>query len=760
MKAIRSVFCFVVLLLLFALPTFSQSDSAIAHLSGTLTDLSGAAIGNVRITALLDGVASAPGQSVTSAADGSYNLSVPTGKYRIQFSLAPFAPCELTLDLVGGTTLPVNIRMELAALSDQVLVTAQAEPIQGQQSSAPISIISREEMDLRQSVALPDLLSYSTGVTFSRTGANGGTASLFLNGGNSNFVKVLVDGSSINPPGGAVDFSILTADNLEKIEIVRGAESAIYGTDAVSGVVQLFSHRGNTTVPAFSIFSEGGSYSSARGGGQLSGLLGRFDYSAAASYLQTEGQYPNTGFINRTLSGNFGYSFNDTNQLRLSLRNNDADAGVAGQTVYTPPSLRQRYNQELFSANARWDFATGTHWQSQLMGAESYTRQHSFNPEQSFYISGTDSFCPQASPTAVATPEFCDYVFDSRYQYNRASFNAQTTYSLQKFAATAGYQYEVENAAIYYLEQPHVRRNNQAGFLDFRFAPISRLSLDFGLRIEGNDYFGTRAVPRVGANYLLRQAHGTFGDTRLRAFYGRGIKEPRLDQTYGTDPCDPGNLSLKPESSKNWSAGFDQKLLGDRVKLSADYFSNRFYDIVSFAFCLPEAPCPVTPPPGCSFGYGNYFNTDLARARGTNIDAEVRATRWLFVRGNYTYDDSLVIQSPNASDPALLPGNQLLRRPANSGSVTLSATFHRFNATFAGYFVGERTDSDFLGLGLTRNPGYARFDISASYNFYHGLFVYARATNLFDKTYQDALGYPALGRDARIGLRYQFSGRN
>ena len=293
--------------------------------------------------------------------------------------------------------------MELAPLSDQVLVTAQAEPIQGQQSSAPNSIITRQEMDLRQSVALPDLLSYSTGVTFSRTGSNGGTASLFLNGGNSNFVKVLVDGSSINPPGGAVDFSILTADNLDKIEIVRGAESAIYGTDAVSGVVQLFSHRGDTTIPAFSIFSEGGSYSSGRGGGQISGLVGRFDYSAAASYLQTEGQYPNSDFINRTLSGNFGYSFSDTNQLRLSLRNNDADAGVAGQTVFTPPSFHQRYDQELFSANARWDFISGKHWQSQLMGAESYTRQHSFNPEQSFYIAGADSYCPQTSASAVAT---------------------------------------------------------------------------------------------------------------------------------------------------------------------------------------------------------------------------------------------------------------------------------------------------------------------------------------------------------------------
>ncbi|MGH9677386.1 MAG: TonB-dependent receptor domain-containing protein, partial [Candidatus Acidiferrum sp.] len=107
-----------------------------------------------------------------------------------------------------------------------------------------------------------------------------------------------------------------------------------------------------------------------------------------------------------------------------------------------------------------------------------------------------------------------------------------------------------------------------------------------------------------------------------------------------------------------------------------------------------------------------------------------------------------------------LPGNHLLRRPVNSGSLTLNAAFRRFNLTLGGYFTGVRTDSDFLGLGLTRNPGYARFDLSGSYRLSHGISLYARAVNLFDKKFQDALGYPALGRDMRAGVRYTFGGRN
>ena len=128
------------------------------------------------------------------------------------------------------------------------------------------------------------------------TGSFGGQTALFMRGGESDYTKVLVDGATINPPGGAVDFSSLTLDNIDKVEIVRGAESAIYGSDAVSGVIQVFTHRGETRIPEASVFAEGGSFSSARGGAQVSGLIGGFDYSAATSYFQTDGQGPNVAF--------------------------------------------------------------------------------------------------------------------------------------------------------------------------------------------------------------------------------------------------------------------------------------------------------------------------------------------------------------------------------------------------------------------------------------------------------------------------------
>jgi vitamin B12 transporter len=736
-----------VLILVSAFPAFGQSPSVAARISGTLTDPSGAGVSGVTVTAQAEPPSAAAHFSTVSSPSGSYSLGLPAGRYRFHFSSESFIGRTVELSLLPGESRDLSIHLELQPLSDSVVVTAQTLPTAEQQTTVPTDVISREAIDQRQAVSLPELLQSAPGMAIGRTGPFGGTASIFLNGGNSAFTKVLVDGTPINPPGSAVDFSSLTTENVDKVEIVRGAESAIYGSDAVSGVVQLFTHRGDTRIPAFSLFSEGGNLASGRGGVDLSGLLGKFDYSGAAAYFQTDGQGPNDAFLNRTLSGNFGYSFSDTNQIHLSLRNNTSDAGIPGQTLFTPPSLHQGYGQRLFGANARWDFDTGSHWRHTILGTESYTRQHSFNAEQSYYATDPNAFCPQANPASLPTAEFCDFTYDSLLKFNRAGFEARSTYLARSFSATAGYQYEVENGGVSYISPGHLRRNNQAGYLDFRYLPIARLSLDLGVRAEANDSFGTRVVPRVGGSYILHYGKGFLGDTRYHAFYGQGIKEPRFDQTFGSDPCVPGNPSLKPEASKGWTTGFEQKLASDRWKLSADYFYNRFYDMVSFA-------------PTSSF-CGTYFNTDLAIARGVNLASELRLRKWLLLSGNYTYDDTRVLKSENPFfDPALETGNHLLRRPVNSGSVGVNLHCARVNWNFLGYFSGVRTDSNFVDPAQTTNPGYARFDMAASFNVTHDVAFTARVLNLFNKQYQDALGYPAVGQTYYFGLRYKFAGRN
>jgi vitamin B12 transporter len=751
-----------VLLFAISVSASTQSDSPTAHLSGTLLDVSGAAIGNVHVEARRDAAATSSA-STDSTPDGAYSLTLPSGRYTITFTRAAFLTREVAIDLAANQSRTLDLHLELARLSESVVVTAQAEPTPVQDISASVTVITKQEIDQRQAVPLSDLLLYTPGIAIGKNAAEGGLTSFFLDGGNSYHTKVLIDGATVNNPGGQVDFSNFTLDNVDKIEIVRGAESAIYGTDAVAGVIQIFTHRGETRIPAFSIFAEGGTFASGRGGAQLSGLLGKFDYSGAGSYFETDGQGPNNSFRNRTVSGNFGYTFSDTNQLRFSLRNNTSEAGIPGQTLITPPSLHTINNLENFSANARWDFVTGTHWHNEVSASEAYNRAFSANPVQSFYATDVNAGCPQANPASVPTAEFCDFTSTgSSSRFNRASINAGTSYIFRNFTASAGYQYEVENADISFLGIGHLRRNNQGGYLDFRYQPIRRVSLDFAARAEANENFGTRVTPRVGASIALHDGSNQsfWGDTRYRIAYGEGIIEPQFSQSFGSDPCSPGNPNLKPEESKTWNTGIEQKLAHDRADVSVEYFSSRFYDVISFTSCFPGTGCVVPQPPGCGFFWGNFFNTDLSRARGINFTARTRFLHWFSGTANYSYDDTKVLISPNAFDPAQIAGNRLIRRPLNSGSLTLNVAYHAFTFTIAGYFTGPRTDSDFLGLGLNRNPGYARIDLASSYEFARSLQFYIHATNLFDHPYQEVIGVPALGRDVRVGLKYQFHGRN
>ena len=724
---LRSAFLVLAVLVL-SISSRAQASSQFAHLAGTLTDSTGGAVGDVQIQAKAEGSQNSQSPnsqtwSAKSSPNGEYALDLPPGRYRVQFSRPSFAHRELIVNLAPGDSHTLNLRLDLEPLSSSVVVTANSQPLEINQTPAPVDVLTREEIDQRQTVLLPDLLATQPGIAITRTGTEGGLTTLFLDGGNSSFTKVLVDGTPINLPGGDLDFSNLTLDNVDKVEIVHGAESALYGTDAMSGVIQIFTHRGITRIPEASLFTEGGTFSSIRGGAQISGLLRGFDYSASASYFHTDGQGVNDADLIRAYTGNVGYTFSDTNQIRLSVRSNSSFAGTPGQTLLFPADPSAFYDLQQLSANLSWTFRTSAHWSHRVSATEA----------RYFSNSGFPPFGNALNQT------------------NRAGGSAQSTYTFVQGVFTAGYQYEVENATSSGFGFVHGNRNNQGGFLDGRWSPISRLTLSAGGRAEANASFGTRVVPRAGAVLALRYAKGFWGDTRARVSYGQGIEEPTILESFDTDPCSLGNPNLRPQRSRTVNVGVDQYVADDRVRFSATYFADRFRDLITFV---------VVPQAGCPFGNTQIQNTDLSRARGLNFSTAIRVSHWLSLNGNYSFDDTRVLQSSSASAGVQVPGDHLLRRPVNSGNIWLNANYRGINFNVNAYFTGARVDSDFDGLGLTRNPGYTRFDVASNYNIGRGVSLYARATNLLDKRYQDAIGFPALGRDVRVGMNYRFSGRN
>jgi outer membrane cobalamin receptor len=719
--------------------TQAQSNSPDAHLSGRLTDLSSYGVGNVKVTAQLENNAKTHLWSAISSADGAYLLIVPAGRYHIHFQHASFVPHDVVLDLAAGEHRALDLRLEIERVSENVVVTANAQPLDLDHTPAPVDLIGRQEIEQRQAVSLPDLLATQTGVSLARTGTIGGFTTIFVDGGNSSFTKVLMDGTPVNLPGGDLIYTNLTLDNVDKVELVHGAESALYGTDAMSGVIQIVSHQGSTRIPEVNLFAEGGSFSSARGGAQVSGLLHKFDYSVAGSYSHTDGQGINDAFLNRSFAGNVGYSFSDSNQLRLTVRSNVSFAGTPGQALlaaFFPLDPTAYDDEHQLSGNLSWTFKTGSHWVHRISGMES---------------------------RFVDTNAFPDFNFSETAQFNRAGFLEQSTYSFRQGAVTAGYQYEVENADPNNLSGLHARRNNQAGFMDARWQPLSRLTLSAGARAEENTNFGTRVVPRVGAIYALRYSQGLLGDTRARISYGQGIEEPTIFESFDADPCNPGNPSLRPQRGHTVNAGIDQYFSANRFRISATFFANQFHDLID----QQQGPANSM----CSGGHEKlFFNIDAARARGLNWSGEARLNHWLVLKGNYSYDNTRVLKAVPTAFPFEQPGNHLLRRPVNSGNLWLNATFRRVNFNVAGYFTGVRTDSDFdsvfngstcvSGPCQSRNPGYARFDVATNYNFGRGISFYGRVTNLLDKQYQEAIGFPALGRDFRLGMNYRFTGRN
>lgn len=692
-----------------------------ATLRGTLTDPSGAVVVGARIAA---SSSTAAGASVTetSGADGKYSLSLAPGNYTVQIERDSFRTVKEQITLVAGETRTWDVRMELEALSSNVVVTATAEPTTLQETVAPVDILTRQDFDQRGGIWLTPVFQSLPGASISQLGPLGGSTSFFLDGGNSYYAKVLIDGVPANQPGLPVDYSNFTLDSVDKVEVVHGATSALYGSDAMSGVMQIFTHRGTTRTPVLEVEGDGGTFDTGQGGAQLSGVLGAFDYSATAAYFGSSGQGPGDYFRDTTLSGNFGWKFSDTDTLRLTVRNNSSDAGQPGQTALDPPIFEAGQHTTLhdFSSGLTWDDSITPNWQNHLMGFE----------DRLFEIEDTPAFGPP---------------FLS--QFNRAGLDEQMTYLFPHGGVTGGYYFEVENGGA-------LGRTNMAGYLEVHYQFGRRLTALAGGREEGNQFFGTRFVPRVGAAYALHYGDGFWGDTRLRASYGKGISEPELLPP----DCSP---QLEPEESRTVDAGFDQVLAENRIRWSVTGFFNNFHNIVSFVTTNTNPNCPA-------FG-GSFFNTDLSRANGAFSKFEIKATRWLVFTGQYTYDDTKVLKAPNALNPALTAGNRLFKRPLHSAYLMANAHTRWVNFNFSGTYVGRRADSDFDSIinpdgtcggpyCISSNPSYVRWDTAAFIPLRYGLTVTTQVQNLFDRKYQDAVGYPALGRNYRLGLKYVWGG--
>jgi outer membrane cobalamin receptor len=683
----------------------------------------------------------------TSAQGIAHFRDVPSGDIRVHV-LAPGFAEQWTP--VSGPASEVTVPLQLAIQTETVVVTATRTPLPGDESGAAVATLSGAELEIMRPVAANDALRFLPGAVVSTAGQRGGLSSLFVRGGDSRYNKVIVDGVAVNDPGGTVDFGILPLFEADRLEFSRGAQSTLYGSDAMTSVVQFWSRTGTTPRPELRFGADSGNYGTETGYASLSGANGRFDYNLFGNQFNTSGSGPNADYSNSLEGLNAGAKVNDWASLRLRMRHDNSVSGVPGAWNYngvsvfnvngTPtallPDLDQRARQNNFLGSLELALTGPSRWQHRLTGFD-YT----------LHRSNTD-FISQAG-RLDAFGDNLDTPFNAITRINRAGFNYQGDYAERSWAvSTVGYEFEDENGTVGDLlsdSLSHGVRLNQAVFGN-QTLTFGRASLVAGGRFVHNQSFGDRFVPRAALSLLVLRGGQFFTVTRLHFAYATGIKEPSFSESFGNGGGFPilPNPSLRPEETRALEAGFEQSFR-TKYSLSALYFNNLFRNKIDFNL----DPCFCT---------GQYVNVNEALAHGAEVGFNGKPSSHLSLAASYTYTSTQILKEPFAFDPLLSVGKPLIRRPTHSATTTISYLGSRWGTDLTGSFIGRRADSDFLGFGIDHAPGYVLVNAGGWYAIRARLTAYLNAENLLDRSYQEVTGYPALGINFRAGLRFRVGG--
>ncbi|HUG40265.1 MAG TPA: TonB-dependent receptor [Longimicrobiales bacterium] len=634
---------------------------------------------------------------------------------------------------------PDEARQDTFALP-QIVVTATRVPLHRDALPTPVTVLTGRELRERGIRTVAQALRDVPGAAVVRSGSHGAQTSLFLRGGESDYVKVLVDGVPVNEPGGAIDFADLSTDQVERIEVVRGPVSVLYGTDAVAGVVQIFTRRGRGA-PSLAVTATGArgerpaaddGYGALDAEATLSGSAGPIAYTVGGGRFWTDGSYP---FNNeRSLSvgtARVAWIPGPATELAVTTRYAASESHFptdgAGNLVDENAFLDRRMWTAALEAGRRLTDRIDARVQA---GLASRVQDAVDRPDGAADTSGV-----YASELATAV--------------DRRTLDARLSAELPHAILTAGVALDWSEGATSYASESEwgpaaaeaeYGRANRGYYAQLLANPMRPLNITVGGRIDDNDTFGGFETFRVGAAYELPWR------TRLRAAIGRGFREPTFGESFGSGFGDRGNAALLPERSLSREVGVEHGV-GASVRLGATWFHQRFEDLIQFTFTTtgPDAP--------------NYFNVGAARAEGVELTAEAGLHR-LTVSAGYTWLDTRVLDPGLATDASFVQGRPLLRRPAHSGSLAARYRLDRGVLGLTMSLVGEREDVDFgaaFPFPRVTLPPYATVDLAAEHAlpWVEGQAVKGvlRVENLTGAEYEGVRGFPAPGRLLHVGVR-------
>ncbi len=685
----------------FAVSAVTVCAQSTASLSNCVEDSSGAAIGGATVT--MTQTQPLKRFQIQTDERGCFDFTrISSGRYNLSVVAEGFAPFEREVAVEGSVQLDKTV-LQIQPLQNVVVVTATRTPAPTTTVGSSVDVIDRAAIEASEAPKAVDLLRNVSGLAVMRSGDIGGITSLFTRGGESDYTKILVDGIPVNQPGGAYDLSHLATDNISRIEIVRGPQSALFGSDAIAGVVQVFTRPGGGS-PEFEYGAEGGSFATTDQRASLRGAWKQFDFSNAVSRFDTDNIGRNNDYRDGSYFGNYGYTPDSRQSLRATLMYSSVKAGTpgvnaAGFTSFGPNNRMSRLER-----------AGGLAYRA-FVGSR--TTQHVayrlYDHDQYFY-----------SAFGVST------ILHTRHRLEyRGDVEVPKAGTL-----SYGVDYDRENATV--AVDRHFR-NNSGYYVQQQFSAANRLNVTAGIRFEHNTTFENAATPRIAVSYRVMPG------TRVRFNAGTGIKEPNFIENFSTNPFFRGNPDLRAERSRSWEVGVERSVWRERVTADLGWFDNRFRNLIEL----------VTNPDFTA----RYNNIGRSIARGAEFRVRSRV-RQLSAQANYTYIDGHVQESTQTSFP-FRPGDPLLRRPRHSADAGVTWTGRRWTAHGSTRFVGRRADSDFFTFSrpLFSNEPYCSSDAAFTYDFPRFVSAYVRFENIFNKSYQEVLGYQALGRSAVVGVR-------
>lgn len=613
----------------------------------------------------------------------------------------------------------------------RVVITATRAEVPAQTSAT--SVISGAELRARGVTHLIDALREIPGLHLVQTGSFGGATSLYMRGGESGYTRVLVDGMPINDPGGDFDFSQLTTEDVERVEIVRGPSSVLYGSDAVSGVVQIFTIDGRGA-PAIRLGVQGGSYGSWIADAAAQGGTEEQSFSVAMRHHETDGIYEiNNRYRHRGVSGSARLLGAYGIAARVLVRHADDVAHVPtdGSGAVVDTNARSTAERTTLSIELERAFGTGTR---ATLALASHVTTGGFD---------------DAPDGPGDTLGFFAYKGLDHVTRRRAEL------LLHHYAGgvgTVSLGGSLEGQRQRSLNQSRSEFGDDAGRLEASrttraiFAQLAGargpLSWSAGSRVDGNDAFGTFDTHRIGVGLAVAQ------QARLRAAIGTAFREPTFFQNFATGFV-LGNPDLRPEHSTAWEVGLDQQWWNDRLVLATTWFRQRFRDIIEYTF---SPPAPTDP---------NYFNVASARASGVELEAHLSAGRGVRLDVSHSILETRV-DNPgfDASETAYFrAGERLLRRPRHTSSAAISWSASRGGGASARWtYVGNRPDLDFDNGARVILPSYATLDLSGSVALPHEGDTYSltlRVANALDREYEAVRGFRAPGRTVLVGVALQ-----